>query len=81
MVIWEKNDHAHLRILVPRMSLRASKKLRPMQSNDNEVTCPRCGSKVKKMLSVVAAVGRSHSDESYASGGGRLRLWWQLQLR
>ncbi len=48
----------------------AFEKLRPMQSNDSEVTCPRCGSKVKKMLSVVAAIGRSSGDESYASGGG-----------
>ena len=47
----------------------AFEKLRPMQSNDSEVTCLRCGSKVKRMLSVVAAIGHS-SDESYASGGG-----------
>ena len=48
----------------------AFEKLRPMQSNDSEVVCPRCGSKVKKMLSVVAAIGRSSGDESYASSGG-----------
>jgi putative FmdB family regulatory protein len=48
----------------------AFEKLRPIQSNDNEVTCPRCGSKVKRMLSVVAAVGRSSGDESYATSGG-----------
>jgi putative FmdB family regulatory protein len=48
----------------------AFEKLRSMQSNDAEVTCPRCGSKVKRMLSVVAAVGRSSGEESYASGGG-----------
>ncbi len=45
-------------------------KLRPMQSNDSEVACPRCGSKVKRMLSVVAAVSRSPEAEGYASGGG-----------
>jgi putative FmdB family regulatory protein len=48
----------------------AFEKLRPMQASDSEVTCPRCGSKVKRMLSVTAAVGRSHNDESYASSGG-----------
>jgi putative FmdB family regulatory protein len=46
-------------------------KLRPMQSNDSEVTCPRCGSPVKRMLSVVAAVNRSSSgSDTYASSGG-----------
>ncbi|MEA2574383.1 MAG: hypothetical protein QOH93_1681 [Chloroflexia bacterium] len=49
---------------------RQFEKLRPMGSKDSEVTCPRCGSSVRRMLSVVAAVSRS--DEGYAprSGGG-----------
>ncbi|HYP42169.1 MAG TPA: zinc ribbon domain-containing protein [Chloroflexia bacterium] len=45
-------------------------KLRPMGSNDREIACPRCGSPVKKMLSVVAAVGRTSGGESYSMGGG-----------
>jgi putative FmdB family regulatory protein len=48
----------------------AFEKLRPMQSSDSEVVCPRCGSQVKRMLSVIAAVGRSSSDESYIAAGG-----------
>lgn len=48
----------------------AFEKLRQMQSSDSEVTCPRCNSKVKRMLSVVAAVSRSSGNEGYASGGG-----------
>jgi putative FmdB family regulatory protein len=48
----------------------AFEKLRPMQSNDSEVVCPRCGSGVKRMLSVIAAVGRSSDSDSYASSGG-----------
>lgn len=49
---------------------RQFEKLRPMGSKDAEVKCPRCGSGVRRMLSVVAAVSRS--DEGYAasSGGG-----------
>lgn len=43
-------------------------KLRPMGSKDAEVKCPRCGSSVKRMLSVVAAVGRG-GEGSPASGG------------
>jgi putative FmdB family regulatory protein len=46
-------------------------KLQPMGSTDHEVTCPRCGSPVKKMLSLVAAVSRTSSEgESYSGGGG-----------
>jgi putative FmdB family regulatory protein len=46
-------------------------KLRPMNSKDSEVSCPQCGSGVKKMLSVVALAGRRGEDMSYpASGGG-----------
>ena len=45
-------------------------KLRAMGSNDREIACPRCGSPVKRMLSVVAAVGRTTGGESYPTGGG-----------
>jgi putative FmdB family regulatory protein len=45
-------------------------KLRPMGSSDREVSCPRCGSPVKKMLSVVAAVGRASEEGSYSMEGG-----------
>jgi putative FmdB family regulatory protein len=45
-------------------------RLRPMGSNDREIACPRCGSPVKRMVSVVAAVGRSVEGESYSAGGG-----------
>ncbi len=46
-------------------------KLRPMNSNDSEVSCPRCGSGVKKMLSVVALAGSKAAGADYrpASGG------------
>src|SRR5436305_1643613 len=48
---------------------RAFEKLRSMGSKDSEVNCPNCGSPVKRMVSVVAAVSRSESGE-YVSGGG-----------
>jgi putative FmdB family regulatory protein len=48
----------------------AFEKLRPMNSNDGEVVCPRCGSQVKRMLSVVAAISRSSDTGTYASSGG-----------
>ncbi len=44
-------------------------KLRPMNGKDSEVVCPRCSSSVKKMLSVVAVVGRNVEGESYSGGG------------
>jgi putative FmdB family regulatory protein len=52
---------------------RASfEKLRSMESKDSEVTCSRCGSHVKRMVSVFAAVsvGRSAESESYQAGRG-----------
>jgi putative FmdB family regulatory protein len=50
-------------------------KLRAMGSKDDEVSCSRCGSPVKRMLSLVAAVGRSSDVEGgvmarHASTGG-----------
>ena len=45
-------------------------KLRAMNSRDAEVTCPRCGSAVKRMLSVFAVAGRGIERESYSAGGG-----------
>ncbi|HEX9989271.1 MAG TPA: zinc ribbon domain-containing protein [Chloroflexia bacterium] len=46
-------------------------RLRPMGSSDREIACPRCGSPVKRMVSVVAAVGRAPGGgESYSTGGG-----------
>ncbi|MEO6457100.1 MAG: zinc ribbon domain-containing protein [Chloroflexia bacterium] len=45
-------------------------KLRPMESKHSDVKCVRCGSPVKKMLSVFAAVGRSSEAEGYFTGGG-----------
>jgi putative FmdB family regulatory protein len=46
-------------------------KLRPMGSKDSEVTCPRCGSSVRRMLSVVAAMPTARaSADSYPSTGG-----------
>lgn len=45
-------------------------KLRPISSSDAEVTCPRCGSPVKRMVSLMAAVGRSGEDAEFSSGGG-----------
>ena len=45
-------------------------KLRPMGSKDAEVVCSRCGSAVKRMLSVVAAVGRSSTGERRPAAGG-----------
>ena len=48
----------------------AFEKLRPMSSNDAEVSCPQCGSRVRRMLSVVAAISRdSDSTQSYSGGG------------
>ena len=48
----------------------AFEKLRPMESSDSEVTCPRCGSQVKRMLSVVAAISRSPEGDTYVSNSG-----------
>ncbi|MGA7732112.1 MAG: zinc ribbon domain-containing protein [Chloroflexia bacterium] len=49
----------------------AFEKLRPMGASDAEVSCPRCGSKVRRMLSVVAAVSRnSEARQSYGGGCG-----------
>ncbi|MEO8288573.1 MAG: zinc ribbon domain-containing protein [Chloroflexota bacterium] len=48
----------------------AFEKLRPMESNDSEVTCPRCNSRVKRMLSVTAAVSRSTGGSTFASSSG-----------
>lgn len=45
-------------------------KIRPMASKDSEVKCPRCGSGVKRMLSVVAAISRSEEGYATNSGGG-----------
>ncbi len=45
-------------------------KLRPMQSKDSEVSCQRCGSPVKRMLSVVAAISRTSESATYQSGSG-----------
>ena len=45
-------------------------KLRQMNSKDADVVCGRCGAPVKKMLSVIATVGRSDAGESYSMGGG-----------
>jgi putative FmdB family regulatory protein len=46
-------------------------KLRPMGSKDADVQCPKCGSPVKRMLSVVAPVGRaSAGEQGFAQGGG-----------
>ena len=47
-------------------------KLRPIAGNDTQVTCPRCGSNVKRMLSVIAAVNKSGSEahSTAANGGG-----------
>lgn len=47
-------------------------KLRPMNSKDSEVSCPACGSQVKRMVSVVAIAGRTSESSGFASqaGGG-----------
>ena len=47
-------------------------KLRPIAANDAEVKCPECGSNVKRMLSVVAAVNKSTGQgySTAANGGG-----------
>ncbi|MEO5952684.1 MAG: zinc ribbon domain-containing protein [Chloroflexia bacterium] len=46
-------------------------KLRPLNSNDNEISCPKCGSKVRRMLSVVAAISKtSEGSQSYSGSGG-----------
>ena len=45
-------------------------KLRAMNSKDSEVSCPRCGSAVKKMFSVVALVGSKAGDADYRPAGG-----------
>jgi len=47
-------------------------KLRAIGSKDSEVSCPRCGAPVKRMVSVVAALSlsREGAGEMRASGGG-----------
>jgi putative FmdB family regulatory protein len=41
-------------------------KLRTISSNDAEVKCPTCGSNVKRMLSMVAPIGKSSISEDYS---------------
>ncbi len=49
----------------------AFEKLRPIASSDSDIECPKCGSKVRRMLSVVAAISRSsEAGQSYSGGGG-----------
>lgn len=46
-------------------------KLRPIGSSDADISCPKCGSKVRRMLSVVAAISKtSDSGQAYPGGGG-----------
>jgi putative FmdB family regulatory protein len=48
----------------------AFEKLRPMSSSDADVSCPKCGSKVRRMLSVVAAISHASDPMQSYSGGG-----------